>query len=473
MDRNVFWKAALGSLIALALPSSALAATPTSITGPTSIGEGGGKATYTVACGGSDLLLAEVPYTGSLSVSVTPAATEGGDYGAPSPTTVLCSALTPNPTFEVPISDDALDEPGEQFTVTLTGTLTNVSAEPSREVNLSIVTTIVDDDVPVATIAPIVSLFEGAGPAELLVTLSQTPVEPAVINFATEDSSAAAGSDYTATSGQITIPAGQTTGKISVPILDDAAPEKPEGFFVNLTGAANATLDTTKKQGIVAIFDKDEPPVPAFSVPRGVAVTEGNSGTVNLLFPIKLSTSSTETLKVNWRTANFTANTADYESASGTVTFAPGETTKTVSVNVKGDLRDEPAEAFTLILGNPQGGTIAAGNSFGVITDDDGPKVGIGRPVPRGKSLIMLVTCPRTADLCKGRLQARIGKLKAGTVRFELAKGEGRELKLRLTKKARQALAKRARRVKFIATTADASGAVKVTTRRYRVPRRR
>ncbi|HEX5860097.1 MAG TPA: hypothetical protein VFY91_18455, partial [Microbacterium sp.] len=106
-------------------------------------------------------------------------------------------------------------------------------------------------------------------------------------------------------------------------------------------------------------------------------------------------------------------------------------------------------------------------------TDDDGPKVGIGRPVPRGKDLILLVTCPKSADLCKGRLQARIGKLKAGTVRFELAKGQGRELKLRLTKKARQALKKRARRLKFTATVADASGAQKVTTRRYRVPRRR
>ena len=58
-------------------------------------------------------------------------------------------------------------------------------------------------------------------------------------------------------------------------------------------------------------------------------------------------------------------------------------------------------------------------------------------------------------------------------MRFELAKGEGRELKLRLTQKARRALKKRARRVKFTATVADASGAQRVTTRRYRVPRRR
>jgi hypothetical protein len=473
MDRNVFSKTAFGCLLALALPGSALAATPPTFDGPASVGEAAGKATYKVNCGTvANAPLPDVPYTGPMTITVAPGpapvATKDADYQDPDPltTTIPCTAIVTSGNVDVPILEDTLDEPGEKFTLTATRDLAGDSA--------AFTATITDNDVPEATISPFVAVLEGENPnAVMTVTLSQVPVEPATVSYATQAFSALAGSDFTAASGEVTIPAGQQTGTISVPILDDAAPEKPEAFYVNLSSPVNATLNDTKKQGVVAIFDKDEAPLPAFSLPRGVAVQEGNAGTVNVLFPITLSTAPTETIKVDWRTASFSATLTDYESANGTVSFAPGETTKTVSVNVKGDIRDEPNEAFALILGNPVGGTIAAGRSFGVITDDDGPKVGIGRPVVRGKSLIMVLTCPKTADLCKGSLKATLGKIRAGSAKFELAKGTGREVKVRLSRKARRALAKRARRMKFTATAADASGAQRTVTRRYRIPRRR
>ena len=464
---------------ALAFPAASLAATPTTVSGPATIGEAAGPATFTVACGTADAGGGvETPFNGQLTVTVTPGsppAMQGTDYGDASRTTVECVLGMPVPSepVQVPITDDALDEPGEKFTVTIAGTLASTSlTEPTRDVNASFTTTITDNDVPEATIAPLVFVAEGTPTVEALVTLSQTPVEPATVTFATEDSSALAGSDYTTTSGELTIPAGQTTGTITVPILDDSTPEPPEAFYVNLSSPVNATLNDTKKQAAVGIFDPDKPPVPAASVPESVTVTEGHTGTVNVLFPITLSVASSERVQLDWRTGNFTANLADYESAKGTVTFEPGQTTQTVSVNVKGDTRDEPAEAFGLVLGNPRGATIAApGGSFGVITDDDGPKVGIGKPVRKGKSLVTVIQCPNTGDVCEGRLFLTIGKIKAGSAAFGLQKGQGVELRVKLSRKARRALSKRARRVKFRARAADSTGTIRVTERTFRVKR--
>jgi hypothetical protein len=342
-----------------------------------------------------------------------------------------------------------------------------------KDIDLSFTTTIVDNDVPEASIVDIVRVLEGESPAaQLTVTLSQVPVEQATINYATDESSALAGSDFTAASGRLVIPAGQQSGTISVPILDDATVEKAEVFYVNLISGVTASLHPTKRQAAIVIFDNDKPPVPSLSLAKGVTVKEGNGGTVNALFTVSLSSAATERVQVAWRTADSSADRADYVRGSGTLVFEKGQTSKTISVNVKGDARDEPNEAFGVVLERPVGATLAAARSFGVIVDDDGPAMAIGRPkLVRKKTLVLRVTCPATADLCNGRLTAVAGRLRFGAARFELAKGETAKLKLRLSRKARTALRMRARRVKFTAVATDRSGAERMTVRRFRIGR--
>jgi hypothetical protein len=475
-------KAALGCLLALALPCSALAA-PASFTGPASIGEGGTKATYTVNCGDQPNPLSPpaplpplppIPNAGALTVAVapgpTPAATEEADYGAPTTTTIPCPAAGPV-TFDVPITGDTTDELNEAFTVTVSGALV-----PQGQFSQAVTTAILDDDVPVASVAGLVQILEGdagASNAQLAVTLSQAAVEPATISYSTEPSSALAGSDFTATSGQLVIPAGAQAGTISIPVIGDTAVEKVEGFYVNLTAADKATINPTKGQGAVAIFDNDKAPLPVFSIVKGVTVKEGNNGTVNTLFAVTLSRAATQKVQVGWKTASFSANLADYAQGSGTLVFQPGQTAKNVSVVVKGDLRDEPNEAFSVLLEKPVGGQIGAAKSgFGIITDDDGPKVSIGKPkVSRKRALVSVVRCPQSADRCTGRLVATAGKLKVGSARFGIAKGASAKVKVKLSRKARRALRKRARRVKFTANAADASGARRIVQRTFRVKR--
>ena len=106
---------------------------------------------------------------------------------------------------------------------------------------------------------------------------------------------------------------------------------------------------------------------------NNVTVTEGNSGTVNAAFTVRLSSPSTQTVTVKYATANGTATApADYTAiALTTLTFSPGQTSKTVTVAVKGDALDEANETFAVNLSAAVNATIADGQGIGTITDDD------------------------------------------------------------------------------------------------------
>ncbi|HBL61393.1 MAG TPA: calcium-binding protein, partial [Cyanobacteria bacterium UBA8803] len=75
---------------------------------------------------------------------------------------------------------------------------------------------------------------------------------------------------------------------------------------------------------------------------------------------------------VNFATANGTATAgSDYTAVSGTLTFAAGETSKTITVPIVGDTTNESNETFTLNLTNPTNATIADAQGGGTITNDD------------------------------------------------------------------------------------------------------
>jgi hypothetical protein len=102
------------------------------------------------------------------------------------------------------------------------------------------------------------------------------------------------------------------------------------------------------------------------------AVMEGNSGRKELSLPVSLSRASTVPVTVRWATVNGTAVAgSDYVAASGTVTFAPGQTAKTVTIQVKGDRTKERAEAFVVRLTSPTHATVARASGIGGIVNDD------------------------------------------------------------------------------------------------------
>ena len=104
-----------------------------------------------------------------------------------------------------------------------------------------------------------------------------------------------------------------------------------------------------------------------------VSVTEGNVGTQVATFTV-VRTGGTGVFAVNFATANGTATAGtDYVATSGTLNFAAGETTRTISVTISGDITIEPSETFFVNLANATNGAIIAdGQGQGTIVNNDG-----------------------------------------------------------------------------------------------------
>jgi probable HAF family extracellular repeat protein len=114
-------------------------------------------------------------------------------------------------------------------------------------------------------------------------------------------------------------------------------------------------------------------PVPSLTI-GNVSVNEGDTGTVTAVFVVTRSGPTDQSATVDFATADGTATTGkDYVATSGTLTFAPGETTKTVLVDVLGDLVDEYDETFTVRLSNASGVFLASNQAVGTILDNDPP----------------------------------------------------------------------------------------------------
>ncbi|MFL5766460.1 MAG: calcium-binding protein [Actinomycetota bacterium] len=102
------------------------------------------------------------------------------------------------------------------------------------------------------------------------------------------------------------------------------------------------------------------------------SVTEGNSGTTQLVFTATLSGRSVHTATVDYTTVDGTALAAsDYSAMTGTLSFPKGVTTQTVSVSVNGDTEGEDAETLTVQLSSPVDSVIGTGTGNGTIVDDD------------------------------------------------------------------------------------------------------
>jgi ELWxxDGT repeat protein len=208
----------------------------------------------------------------------------------------------------------------------------------------------------------------GTRSATFTVTLSAGSIRPVTVQYATANGTATAGSDYQARSGTLTIPAGQTTGTITVPVIGDRLPEPNETFVVNLSGATNATIADGQAVGTIA---DDEPRISITDLTKA----EGKKGQTALFtFTVRLSAAYDQPVTVSFQAVNGTATTGDndYVAKSGTLTFAPGETTKIITIEVEGDSKREANETlFVDLFGNSSNSWFTKKRGVGTILNDD------------------------------------------------------------------------------------------------------
>jgi hypothetical protein len=210
----------------------------------------------------------------------------------------------------------------------------------------------------------------GTVDAVFTVSLSGPSSVPVTVIWRTANGTALA-SDYVGVAGStLTFAPGETSKTIAIPVIGDSVDEANETFFVNLESATNATRSDA--QGVGTIID-DDASLPAIRI-SDAAAAEGHLGARRFVFTATLSAPSSEPVTVAFATANGTATLAnrDYRAASGVLTFAPGETSKTIVVFVVGDRRLEANETFFVNLSSATNATVADSQGRGTIRNDDG-----------------------------------------------------------------------------------------------------
>lgn len=189
---------------------------------------------------------------------------------------------------------------------------------------------------------------------------------PVTGNYTTVDGTATAGdNDYIPVSGEFVIPVGeQSSEPIIIQILGDTRVEANETFRLVLSNISGGQLEDDGPFEFTILNDD------VATVQVGNAqVLEGNAGTTAMQFLVALTAPPGTNVQATYTTNAGTATPGvDFQPAQGVVTFNPGETQRTVTVNIIGDTQFEPNETLTLTA------TVAGGSSStgtGTILNDD------------------------------------------------------------------------------------------------------
>ena len=315
------------------------------------------------------------PVTVNFATADGTATTADSDYVANSGTLTFAAGTT-SQTITVNVNGDTKVEGDETFFVNLSSPSSNAVIGDAQGQG-----TITNDDqvagLPTISINVVIAA-EGSNsastqPFNFTVTLSQASTVPVTVAFASADGTATvADNDYQPVSGTLTFAAGVTSQTITVPVVGDTKVEGNETFFVNLSSPSNATI--ADSQGMATVNNDDTGVTPSKIIINDVAKSEGNSGTTSFTFTISLDHSQTSNVTVKYATASGTASSSsDYTGISSTtLTFTPGQTSKTVTVKVKGDTTQESDELFFVNLSSASANaTIADSQGVGNIRNDD------------------------------------------------------------------------------------------------------
>ncbi|MFM7315891.1 MAG: Calx-beta domain-containing protein, partial [bacterium] len=297
-------------------------------------------------------------------------ATAGSDYASRSGTASILAGRT-SVTINVPVYGDTTFEPDETFKLTLSNLSSNAQFTRAEAIG-----TIRNDDAPPPVLASIndVQVTEGndgVANAVFTVSLDKAALVPVSVDFYTYGLTATPGYDYQAQFGTLTIPAGATSGTITVPVYGDVEVESNETFELNIYNATggSAIADGT---GIGTIVNDD-----AFSrlSVADIRVAEGNSGTTMANFTVNLDQPNNGDISLWYYTYDMSASSyLDYEPPFAQLTIPAGATSGTISIPIYGDTQVEPDETFQLwIYGVSSNAVLDNSSAICTIVNDDVP----------------------------------------------------------------------------------------------------
>jgi hypothetical protein len=292
-------------------------------------------------------------------------AVSGSDFAPLDGATVMFAPGETSKVLAIDLIGDRLFESDETFSIVLS-TVTGGVIRDGTGIGI-----IQNDDAPPFVSVVDGSLLEGnSEPTRLIftATLSEASGLPATVRIASADGTALAGSDYLElTPTTLTFAPGETTKTIEVEVLGDSAVEDHESFSVILSDASSATIGEGTAVG--TIFNDDT----TIRLNDSTSGVEGDAGTTPFVFTISLEKPSALPVTVNYATVNGTANaSSDFQAISdASISFAPGEVLKTVSIAVVGDQIVEAHETFSLLLFHPENANVMRDIGTATILNDD------------------------------------------------------------------------------------------------------
>jgi hypothetical protein len=247
-------------------------------------------------------------------------ATAGSDYNAVSGKLTFAKGQT-SKSILVPVRGDRAFEADESFFVRLS------NAKGAKIADNEGIVVITDNEPRISVDdRSVLEGHSGDTPLDFTVSLSSAYDQVVAVNYTTLDDSATAGSDYVAAAATLTFQPGQTSQTVTVLVQGDRDLESSQQFLLSLSNASS-NAEITKSTGYGVIID-DEPQI---------TISDAwNYGDMSpFIFYVSLSAPCDEVVTVNFATVEGTAQAGvDYVAASGTLTFAIGETSKTITIDV-------------------------------------------------------------------------------------------------------------------------------------------
>jgi hypothetical protein len=195
--------------------------------------------------------------------------------------------------------------------------------------------------------------------ADFLITRRTSGSSPLTVSY-TMSGTATSGADYTTLSGTATIPGGSSSVKVTVVPINDTVPEGVETLIMTVTPAASYGVRFASATMYLADNDAFASGTVGFA--SGASSALEDAGTVNI--PVSLTGTPPAGSSVRYRVNGGSAvgNGVDFTLNAGTLVFAPGETTKNITVAIRHDVLPEPAETLVISLFNATGANLGASN---------------------------------------------------------------------------------------------------------------
>lgn len=304
---------------------------------------------------GSALITATLNAASGFTVTVHYAstngtATAGSDYTAVGNGLLTFSPGQTSKTFAITIAADSQDEAAETVHLALSNPNHASLGTPSNALLTILDANRAPVDPTVQFSAVTYRVDEQGGVATMTVTLSAASTKAVNVNYATSNGAATADSDYAPSTGTLTFNPGETSQTFTLSIIDDGVNEDDETVNLTLSAPGNATLGALANS-VLTVIDNDPSPTVQFSTEDYVYGTNNSGGVV--MIEVRLSAASGKPVAVNYEISRDGVTAAGRLADSGTITFIPGEISRSIAVAILPDDLAAGRKTITVMLSGP------------------------------------------------------------------------------------------------------------------------